>query len=651
MKTNIGHSEAASGLSALIKAVLSVERGVVLPTKLETPSLAIKWDEWAVKVPTEPTKFHSSQVKRVSVNSFGYGGTNAHIIVEGADSILTNKQSYRYRLPENKSSVKTPRGAFNRNRPFLLTFSAHDKAALQRNVDSLGAVAVNYNLLDLSYSLGNRRTMFASRAFKVINRPELDTKQLDGLVFAENKTAPTIGFVFTGQGAQWARMGAELMTYYPSFLRSIRMLDQVLGDLDDGPDWTLEDILLEAAATSLIDNAEYSQPLTTAVQIALVQLLQAWSITPAVVVGHSSGEIAAAYASRHVSASHAIILAYLRGKVVKDIVTDGAMLAVGLGAEDVAPHLDQYAGRVIVACHNSPAGVTLSGDAPAIEELQVKLTEQKIFARTVRTSGKAYHSPHMEPAAERYEQLFQAAKKQLLPFDLPLNTNTRMVSSVTNTIIGKDEVIDEVYFSKNLRSPVLFNQAVQTVMTSPEFADVDLLIEVGPHSAMGGPIRQIKAKLGNSKVEYLPTLLRNEDSAVRLLSLAGELFLRNYPLDIDRVTSVEETSDSGKVLCKRGEFIVDLPPYQWSQKTYWAENRHSVEHRAPKYPRHDILGSLLPGASPSEPTWRNFLRIRDVPWLKDHSLGGEAVFPAAGYFSSKLQTSQFEKGSERLLTM
>ncbi|KAK8034603.1 polyketide synthase [Apiospora rasikravindrae] len=648
VKTNIGHSEAASGLSALIKAVLSVEKGIVLPTRLKTPSPSIKWDQWAVAVPTESTAFRHSQIKRVSVNSFGYGGTNAHIIVEGADSLLTQAQSYRYHSPENKRSVKLPRGAFQRNRPFLLTFSAHDKATLQRNLDVLGPVSGNYNLLDLAYTLGNRRTMFSSRAFKVISRPELDKGKFEGLSFAENKSAPTVGFVFTGQGAQWARMGADLMTYYPSFLRSIRMLDMILGDLEDGPDWTLEDMLLEPAATSLVDDAEYAQPLTTAIQIALVQLMRSWSILPAVTVGHSSGEIAAAYAAGLVSASHAIVLAYLRGKVVRDINTDGAMMAVGLGAEAVEPYLAPYHGQITVACHNSPAGVTLSGDASAIKKLETELTDRKIFARAVRTSGKAYHSAHMAPAAERYEQLFQQAKEQMLPFDLPLATDAKMVSSVTNAVLQPDQAVDEVYFSQNLRSPVLFNQAVQTIMTSSEFANVDMLIEVGPHSAMGGPIRQIKSVMGNAKVEYLPTLVRGEDSAVRMLMLAGELFLRNYPLDIDRVTSVEESLDSGKVVCKRGDLIVDLPPYQWSRKCYWAENRQSVEHRAPKYARHDLLGALVPGASPVEPTWRNFLRIRDVPWLKDHSLGGEAVFPAAGYFSMAMEAiTQLKETSEK----
>jgi acyl transferase domain-containing protein len=225
-----------------------------------------------------------------------------------------------------------------------------------------------------------------------------------------------------------------------------------------------------------------------------------------------------------------------------------------------------------------------------------------------------------------------------LGFNLPLAASAKMVSSVTNSVLPENTLLDADYWSANLLSPVLFNQAIHTIATDAELADVDLLIEIGPHSTLAGPIRQIKSKFGFSKLQYLPTLLRGEDSAVSLLKTAGELFLRDYPLDMKRITAIEETTTSGKILSKTGNFIVDLPTYQWDMnKKYWAEARASKEHRQPKFPRHDILGSMILGGSFSEPTWRNVLRIRDLPWLKDHSLGGEAVFPAAAYFSMAME--------------
>lgn len=529
----------------------------------------------------------------------------------------------------------------DQKRPFLLPFSAHDKPTLQRNIAAHGKIAANYDLIDLSYTLANRRSVFPSRGFAVVNHKTLEDVFSDvagKFSFAEKKKTPTLGFVFTGQGAQWARMGADLMANSPRFLRSIRVLDQALEELHDGPVWSIEDVLLEPAESSRVNEAEFSQPLCTAVQIAIVQLLEFWGITPVVTVGHSSGEMAAAYAAGLVSATEAITLAFYRGLVTRDVATKGTMMAVGLGASAVIPYLEGFEGKVVIACHNSPAGVTLSGDSEALETVKSKLVNEGIFARIVPTNGKAYHSHHMAPVSDKYESLVRAARENT-PFDLATPRDAKMVSSVTNSVILEATHLDETYWSKNLRSPVLFNQAVQTILSSDEFANVDLLVEIGPHSAMKGPIHQIKAEL-KSKIEYLPTLLRGQDCAIQVLRVAGEMFLRNYPLNMERVTTayVEETTSSGKLSTTKGSIIVDLPPYQWNYtRPYWAENRASREYRVPRFPRHDVLGQIVIGSSLAEPTWRNVLRARDLPWLKDHNLGGANIFPAAGYFAMAME--------------
>ena len=565
------------------------------------------------------------------------------MIIESADSFLPFGPTYL----DNRTRAKAPRGAFNRKRAFLLPFSAHDKATLKRNITATGKAAERYDLLDLSYTLANRRSRFSSRGYAVISyasREETFKNTAETFAFADKKKRPTLGFAFTGQGAQWARMGSELMAYYPSFLRSIRVLDRALEDLPDGPEWTLEDALLEPAQTSRVHEAEFSQPLCTAIQVATVQLLNLWGIKPVVTVGHSSGEIAAAFAAGLISATGAIIAAYYRGKVVSKVNTNGAMMAVGLSAEGVAPFLEDTDGRVVIACHNSPVSVTLSGDAEALQSVKDKLDAEKVFARLVKTGGKAYHSHHMKPVAERYEALMRNAKA-FAPLDPLPQSDAVMVSSViqnssiTNSVITDDIPIDEKYWSANLRSPVLFNQAVQTIASDSRFSAVDLLIEIGPHSALSGPIRQICTANDFGKLGYLPTLLRGEDCASSLLKLAGELFLRDYPLDMERITLMEEPLPSGKIHLAKGSLLVDLPIYQWNYgpRNLWAEVRHSKEHRAPTHARHDVLGGSLTGGSLAEPSWRNKLRIRDLPWLKDHSLGGEAIFPAAGYFSMAIE--------------
>ncbi|GLA55100.1 type I Iterative Polyketide synthase (PKS) [Aspergillus niger] len=649
VKTNIGHSEAASGISALIKAILITERGMIPATRgVVNPSKAIKWDEWQVQVPTEAVPFpRELPVCRVSINSFGYGGTNAHVIVEGTESFARNgTAAYTYDDPwTQKPRVRFPgsRRAWERNRAYLLPFSAHDKITLRRNIEAHGKVAANYSLLDLSYTLATRRSVLASKAFAVASYGTLSTvfdAVGEHFAFADKKSIRSVAFVFTGQGAQWARMGVELMHYCPAFLQSIRALDQVLGELQDGPEWSIEDVLLVHADASPVNDAEFSQPLCTAVQIAIVQLLQSWNVRPVATVGHSSGEMAAAYAAGLISAQDAIVAAYYRGRVAKDVDTNGAMLAVGLSAGMVRPYLAGLEDRIVVACDNSPSLVTLSGDKDALETLQSPLNAAGVFNRAVKTNGKAYHSHHMSPVAEKYRALMHEAKQHRRRRGVPLATSARMVSSVTNTVLPEGTLLDADYWSRNLRSPVLFNQAVQTVLTDETFSEVDLLIEIGPHSALAGPVKQIRESLKSQadKIEYIPTLVRGEDCSVRLLKVAGELFLRSYKaLDMEKVTSAYIDS-TGRPSRTKGSTIVDLPPYQWNYtRPLWAESRSSREQRQPRFPRHDVLGQRVLGASLAEPTWRNVLRARDLPWLKDHHLGGESVFPAAGYFAMAIE--------------
>lgn len=189
-------------------------------------------------------------------------------------------------------------------------------------------------------------------------------------------------------------MGSELMIYYPVFIKTIKRLDYALEELVDGPDWTIEDVLLKDVRTSRINEAEFSQPLCTAIQIGIVELLAHWGVKPTLTVGHSYGRIAAAFAAGLISATEAIIVAYYRGMVVRDLDTDGAMLAVGLGAEDVQQYIKEFKGDVTIACHNSPSGVTLSGDLEAVHAIEAKLLAHGIFTRPVKTGGKAYHSKH-----------------------------------------------------------------------------------------------------------------------------------------------------------------------------------------------------------------------------------------------------------------
>lgn len=293
------------------------------------------------------------------------------------------------------------------------------------------------------------------------------------------------------------------------------------------------------------------------------------------------------------------------------------MLALGIGAHQVKPYLSGYESRLIIACHNSPRSVTVSGDSDAIDELKSTLDTDGVFARIVRTGGQAYHSHHMEPIASKYFDSLQAEISMLVP-DVLLKPRVPMFSTVTGEILH-NKSIHATYWVKNLNSPVLFNQAMQKMLSSDLAPNI--VVEIGPHATFAEPMRQICAQTSLPSVTYLPTLKRNKNDHVQLLNLAGELWARSVPINTAVVTCEEQLLPDGSIRTRSGKLLVDLPPYQWTYtKQLWAESRSSREHRFLPYPRHDILGRIVVGTSTLEPVWRNVLRHQDLPWLKHHSV-------------------------------
>lgn len=333
----------------------------------------------------------------------------------------------------------------------------------------------------------------------------------------------------------------------------------------------------------------------------------------------STGEIAAAFAAGFISAQEAIIAAYYRGKVVGSVHTGGAMLAVGLGAKEVSPHLEAFKGKIVIACHNSPKSCTLSGDAVAIDEMKQVLDKANIFVRLVETGGKAYHSHHMAQSALQYEKRMKS-KNSTATQKPSLAPRAEMISSVTGCSMG-ERIIDGQYWSLNLVSPVLFSQAFKEMVKKTP--SLDLVVEIGPHSALSSPIRQICTEHNLDRLSYAPSLKRHSNDLVQILNLAGKLWVQNSAIDLRRVISNERILPDGSISRTRGSLLVDLPTYHWNySKDLWAESRQSQEHRAPTHMRHDVLGTKLPGGSHAEPMWRNVLRQRDVSWLKHHSVSG-----------------------------
>ncbi|KAI1780980.1 putative polyketide synthase [Hypoxylon cercidicola] len=654
VKPNIGHSEASSSMGTLIKMAMALETGIIPPTAgVNKLSSAIPWSDYNVKVVTEPTSLPvRSSVQRVGVSAYGYGGTNAHAVLESVQSYAPGYRQCKH--------VNQAQGALNEvvhvdvdcNRPHLLVFSAHDSPTLKNNIADIASTCHDAEPIDLAYTLGIRRSTFSQRAFAIGRKLSLETdiKAAVTEIFAAQTSHFVPAFVFTGQGAQWAQMGTALMPHFSIILQKIRCLDEHLAKLKVPPSWRMEALLNEAEDTSRVNEPEYSQPLTTAVQIAIVDLLDYWGIKPVATIGHSSGEIGAAYAAGLMSAKSAITVAYYRGKVVASLRTDGAMLAVGIGEDVVSSYIkkEPFRGKVVVGCCNSPTSTTLSGDKEAITKVKEVFDEEKIFARILKTGGKAYHSHHMKVVAARYESYLR---------DEPMvNCNDRrrvpMYSTVrTEAIDDRRDTVPDGYWVENLCCPVLFEQGVAYMLN--QTPAIDMLIEIGPHPALEGPLRQICQAYSKSSIAYAPTLKRKAHDADQMLRLAGILWARNAPIDLSAVIRIEHMHDDAIIKKHTGSLLVDLPPYHWTYtKPCLAESRRSREHRTTKEPRHDLLGRRLIGTSALEPVWRNVLQERDLPWLAQHRLGKEVMLPATGYFALAIEAiTQINSESEQPLVV
>ena len=598
VKPNVGHTEGASGLVSLIKAVMSLENRTIPPNiKFNIPNPRIPFKERKLTVPVEPTPFPADKTDRVSVNSFGLGGSNAHVIVDSAASLNLSK-------PDREGRVE--------DAPQLLLFSASSAPSLKNMTNGYEEWLnrrpdMTEKLDDLAYTLANRREHLSHRAFRVVGRSDIPASAGKKI----SSQAMHLVMVFTGQGAQWPRMGRELLLRDDLvFQKSLKALDKYLQGIPDPPKWTIEKELQKSSRTSQVQKAELSQPLCTAVQIGLVDLFATIGVEPAAVVGHSSGELAAAYAAGALTAKEAIIGAYQRGQVAKLQKRKGAMAAVGLGWDEVERFLSHP--KCIVACQNSPKSVTLSGDAEEVQSIVARIKEEfpEITARLLKVE-KAYHSYHMrEIGGDYYASIepYLEGKQAMKPF----------FSSVTGSGEPEQRNLSAKYWQQNLESPVLFSRAVASILKhiqNPAF------LEVGSHGALAGPARQIFAEASASP-PYVSTMVRNEDCVESYLKAVGQLFELNIPIDYEALTPA-------------GTCLPDLPRYPWNHDAdeLWYESRMSKEWRFAQFPKHPLLGRRQLESTSFEPSFRNLINLDDAPWLRDHMIQGTIVFPAAGYLA------------------
>lgn len=499
-------------------------------------------------------------------------------------------------------------------------------------------------LRGLAKSLAQRSTHFNYRNCLVFrsnesmgSAQEESAVHLDG--FARTSGPPTIAFVFTGQGAQYATMAKELVLGNHTFRATIRSLDKTLRTLpsDQAPSWTLEQTLLDSEEVSRIHDVTRSQPICTAIQIAMVDMLFNSGVVPdGGVIGHSSGEIAAAYAASLLTRTQAILVAYFRGYAVGKLQSQGAMMAAGLSVQEAETLLFEkgLAGQVCVACVNSSASVTLSGTSVGIDTLveEIQVTRKR-FARKLQTGGRAYHSYMMKEIGSLYEELISPLFRQGKENAIKDSTaKFEMFSSVGQhgenpTMVGNGTRWPR-YWRNNLEMPVQFVSALEELAANNNKLH---LIEIGPHSALKGPINQIRTHLKRDErtLLYSSSLTRNEDADICMKRMFATLWVYGHGLQWQNINS-----DS----CLES-YVPHLSPYPWdySAGLLWQEPRMSTEIRNRAHTRHELLGSKNVAGDGSKWSWRNVLRLDEVPWLRDHRIESQIVFPAAAYLAVAIE--------------
>ena len=600
VKTNIGHLESGSGIAGLIKASLVLEKDQVPPNlNFESPNPNIPFDDYRLKVVTElqPLPRVENFLPVTAVNSFGFGGTNAHIVLEGAPA-----ETLAGPWPEH------PRKA---QRPFVLPISGRGEAAMRAS-----AVAWRHFLHDATDPLAEIAAAAGARRDHHDNRLVImgdDTDELRHNLTSwlggspnENVLAGRTGadlrplvFVFTGQGAQWWAMGQQLLEREPVFRKALEDIDFYLKPLAG---WSLIEEMSREEADSQINRTNIAQPAIFGLQVALSALWESWGIRPQKVVGHSVGEVAAAYIAGAYSLEDAVKVIFHRSRLQDSTGGLGRMAAIGISTGEAKKLLKGKEHQVQVAVINSPTMITLAGDTGPLEEVVNALEAEGRFVRWLRIDY-AFHTHQMDPIQEELLEVLSDIQ--------PKPTRIPYISTVTGGAL-EGEKLDAHYWWRNVREAVLFAPALTGMIRAGD----DTFLEIGPHPALTNPITECLAEQ-KRKGHVFHSLMRKTDETTHLLSNLCQLHF--HGCQIDWVALNQATGGAGR--------RIKLPGYQWQRERFWLESAEGAYLRTGAE-EHPLLG--LRQTAP-KPTWRFELDPRLFPWLNDHRFWDSVVFPAAGY--------------------
>jgi acyl transferase domain-containing protein len=509
VKTNLGHLEAAAGIAGLIKAVLAVERGTI-PPNLHFSALNphISFGGAPFVIPTRPIEWPLAPDRRVAgVSSFGWGGTNAHVVLAGPTEAA----------PE---ADRGPAGA-----PLLVPLSARDPDALRERAAGLGDLtsADRAGLASVAYTAAVRRTHHDHRLAVVASSPADLARELDAFLVGEPSPGLATGlvpeqrgglaFVYAGQGPQSPGMGAQLLEHEPVFNEIVEGCDALVRDLAG---WSIMDELRAEASASRLDRTDVNQPVTFALQAGLTALLASWGVVPDVVVGHSAGEVAAAHAAGVLTLEDAVRVAFHRGRLQQQACGTGKMAAVALPSAEVERIVERLDARLVVAAVNSPGSTTLAGPPDAVEAAVEALRAEDVFARVLQVDF-ASHSPAMD-------ELTGALTSALSGLE-PRPAHVPVVSTVTGRPAEPGD-FGPAYWGRNIREPVRFAEAVDGLAR----AGNGTFLELGPHPVLGAAVSECLAAAGVEGA-VLASLRRGQDERSTLLAALANLYVDGQAID------------------------------------------------------------------------------------------------------------------------
>ncbi|MBE2222355.1 MAG: type I polyketide synthase, partial [Anaerolineae bacterium] len=598
VKTNIGHTEGAAGVAGLMKVALSLYHNQIprsLHVQQKNPN--IPWADYNLDIPQSVIPWPLGETAVAGVSAFGIAGTNAHAVLSTAPQIEKE--------PGAEPSL------------YLMPISAQTPKALTQQAKSYQTflAETDTSLADIVYTASVRHSHLDQRAALVAADKAGFQTQLAELIEANTgnngetplNKAEKIVFVFPGQGSQWLGMGRELFAQHPVFRDVIERCDAAIRPFSD---WSLlEQLMAEPESpTYRLDQIDVIQPTLLAIEIALAAMWQSWGIQPDAVLGHSMGEVGAAYIAGALSLEDAMHIICRRSQLMHRTSGQGAMAVVGLTIEETEAVLRGYETSLSVAVSNSSRSTVISGDTEAVDELLAKLQADEIFCRKIKVDV-ASHSKQMDPIKEELRESLQSLQPQAT--DIP-------IYSTSTAVISQGSDLDADHWVKNLRQPVQFSKMVQQLLAD----GFTTFIEMSPHPVL---LQAIQHGFEDADIDgfTVASLRREEPEMVTMLTAMGQLYVHGYNVDWAHLYPAGN--------------VVSLPHYPWQREHFWYEQQQTISRTAIDHP---FLNDYLRSAT-GDHIFELDVSLARFAYLADHRVGETIVFPAAAFIETSLAAAQF----------